>query len=132
MLWPTAVHVDAAQDTAERTPPPVGFADGSINQTVPIRCSTSVTFAPAAFTAYPTAVQLVAVVHETAESALVVAPAGFGVVWIDQAVPFHASARVTSTPEPLTYSPTAMQAVAAVHETPESALLVAPEGAGVG
>jgi len=68
-----------------------------------------------------------AVVHETPERTLVVASAGFGVVLIDHAVPFHTSASVTFTPELLTYSPTATQ-VAALHDTPDRALLVAPEG----
>jgi hypothetical protein len=70
-------------------------------------------------------------VQEIPEKALVVAPAGFGVGLIDHAVPFHASASVSFTPELLTYSPTATQAVAAVHVTPERALLVAPVGVGV-
>jgi hypothetical protein len=44
-------------------------------------------------------VQVVADVQETPDKTLLVAPTGFGVGCIDQEVPFHASASVTSLPE---------------------------------
>ena len=80
---------------------------------------------------YPMAVQTVAELHDTASMALVVAPAGSGVVWVLQAVPFHASAKVTSEFELLSSNPTAVQAVAEVHDTPYKALATAPLGLGV-
>ena len=43
----------------------------------------------------PTAVQAVADAQETWLSTLVVAPAGLGVAWTDQLLPFQRSARVT-------------------------------------
>jgi hypothetical protein len=49
--------------------------------------------------------------------------------WIDQVVPFQASARVPS--ELVTELPTAVQAVGEMHDTPERELDVAPVGLGV-
>ena len=51
--------------------------------------------------------------------------------WIDHSVPFHASANGCSVPELSTYCPTAMHAVAVVHDTSFSTLLVAPAIVGV-
>ena len=56
---------------------------------------------------------------------------GSGVVSMDHDVPFHFSARMTVTPELLRYSPTAVQALAEVQDTPPRALPCAPEGLGV-
>ncbi len=70
-------------------------------------------------------VQAVGEVHDTP---LKPAPGTLGVCWIDQAVPFHASASV-ELPESVV--PTAMQNVAEVQETPTSELRLAPEGLGV-
>src|ERR1700730_2292988 len=80
----------------------------------------------------PTAVQAVAVLHDTPFRKLLTAPAGLGVGWIFQLLPFQRSASVTRVPEPLPESPTAVQAVAAVHDTPIRKLPVAPVGLGVG
>ena len=49
-------------------------------------------------------------------------------VWIVHVVPFHASARVASVPEPLTYWPTAVQAEDERQDTLARELLVAPAG----
>jgi hypothetical protein len=64
----------------------------------------------------PTAVQAVAALHETPLRTMYVAPAGLGVGWICQAVPFQRSASDTMV-LPLLYTPTAVQAVAELHET---------------
>jgi hypothetical protein len=78
----------------------------------------------------PTAVQA-ADVHETPLSPLAVASVGFEVVWMDQLVPFQRSASVRWVPVLAVKLPTAVQAVADVHETPLSPLAVAPAGFGV-
>jgi hypothetical protein len=67
----------------------------------------------------PTAVQAVIDVHDTPNRVLSVAPAGSGVVWIDQRAPFHRSAK--AVPED---DPTAVQAASDVHDTPDRALSV--------
>lgn len=70
--------------------------------------------------------QVRAVVHDTPDKTIRVAPAGFGVAWGRQELPFHASASA-----PAVSLPTVVQALAAVHDTPDSWLNVAP-GLGVG
>ena len=67
--------------------------------------------------------------HETLVRRLV--PGGFGVVWIVQLVPSQRSASVLlgKVPE-VAKAPTAVHAVAAVHETEVSAAAVAPAGVG--
>jgi len=100
-----------------------------IDQLVPFHRSPSVVETPAPF-AYPTAVQALADVQDTAKRSLFVAPLGLGVVGMDQLVPFHVSASVTS-PAPALENPTAVQAVDEMHETPSSSLAVAPLGSGV-
>jgi len=59
--------------------------------------------------------QAVLELHDTSDSQVCRAPVGLGVVWIFQDVPFHASANV-----PLRSLPTAVHAVADVHDTPDS------------
>jgi hypothetical protein len=46
----------------------------------------------------PTAVQAAAAEHDTASNSLLVDPAGLGVAWMCQRVPFHASASSTEAP----------------------------------
>jgi hypothetical protein len=70
-----------------------------------------------------------AATQETPDKALPLAPDGFRVGWIDQVVPFQASARVPS--ELVTALPTAAQAVEEMHETPDREADVAPDGFGV-
>jgi hypothetical protein len=67
--------------------------------------------------------------HEIPESKLYRTPVGLGVDWIDQAVPFQDSASVTVL-FVVEAHPTAVHAVGATHETPESELALAPEGPG--
>jgi hypothetical protein len=54
-----------------------------------------------------------------------------GVFWIDQLLPFPRSARVSCAPSLLVYDPTAVHAVADVHDTPFSWLAAPPSGLGV-
>jgi hypothetical protein len=96
-----------------------------IVQLVPFQNSASVPGPPC-----PTDVQAVAEAHATAVSVFSPPGTGLGVVWIVQLVPFQNSANVTSVPALLMRSPTAVQAVAAAHETAVS--WPAPPGLGVG
>jgi hypothetical protein len=76
-------------------------------------------------------VQSVAVGHETLLR-LGVPVVGLGVGWIVQLVPFHRSASVVlGNAFVVEYPPTAVQAVAALHDTPPSVASVAPDGIGV-
>ena len=75
----------------------------------------------------PIAMQAEAEAHETDVSEEAEVPDGFGVGWIDQLVPFQASARVV-LPAPLFCIPTASQAVRELHDTATSEALVDPEG----
>jgi hypothetical protein len=75
-------------------------------------------------------VHAVADEHETLVKESSVAPAGFGVASIDQRVPFQASVNVRR-PELVKSNPTAVHAVAEVHDTPCKPLSVAPVGFGV-
>jgi hypothetical protein len=56
---------------------------------------------------------------------------GFGTCWIDQEVPFHASATGVERLAGLKVSPTAMQNVREAHDTPTSSVCRAPGGLGV-
>jgi hypothetical protein len=62
--------------------------------------------------------QALADVQDTPFKRLPSAPEGLGVVSIDHALPFHASARVSSAPELSSYAPTAVQALVEVQDTP--------------
>jgi hypothetical protein len=69
--------------------------------------------------------------HDTPSRPLLVAPAGLGVRWIDQLVPFHRSASVSSLPVRLVKNPTAVHDVAEAHDTPANWLFT-PTVVGVG
>jgi hypothetical protein len=69
--------------------------------------------------------------HDTAFSWLKAKPMGLGVGWIDQALPFQASASVV-LPEPFELLPTAVQALVVGQETPDRLVSVAPVGLGLG
>ena len=78
-----------------------------------------------------------AVAHETDSRSLSSAPGGLGVGWIVHVDPFHRSANVHSPHAPGGADgglsvPTAVHALAEVHETEVSALSAAPGGFGVG
>jgi hypothetical protein len=67
----------------------------------------------------PTAVHAAAALHETPYRRLTIAPAGSGTVRTFQVLPFHVCASATmSSVLALSSFPTAMQAVAAVQDTP--------------
>jgi hypothetical protein len=72
----------------------------------------------------PAAMQAEGDVQDTASRKACTDPAGLGVGWMVQVVPFHRSARVL----PLAVPPTAVQAEREVHDT----LISAPPPAGVG
>jgi hypothetical protein len=75
-------------------------------------------------------VHALAEMHETLFSCPKSAPPKLGVDRTDQLIPFHTSARV-KVPLLLSYHPTAVQAVAELHEMPSSWLKVAPFALGV-
>jgi hypothetical protein len=68
----------------------------------------------------PTAVQAVAELHDTPESALSLL--GLGVDWTVQLVPFQLCANVTNVEALFSDQPTAMQLSAELHDTPVSSL----------
>ena len=78
----------------------------------------------------PTAVQALAERHDTANRSVLVVPTGLGVARMRHVVPFHASASDRS-PLPVRELPEAVQALAEVHDTPESPLPVPPAALGV-
>jgi hypothetical protein len=61
-------------------------------------------------------------VHDTPESALIVAPEGFGVLCAAQLLPFQARAIVWLLVELMFDEPTAVQALSARHDTPDRLL----------
>src|SRR5262249_38210437 len=137
ITFPTARQARAeVHDTPYRPPlvPPEGFGAVLTVQAVPFHASAKGTPLGAAASSYiPTAMQALAALHDTAKRPLPVAPLGFGLVLTIQAVPFHFSVRVKAlrTGEPVRRVPTAMQAFAALHETPlRPACLVAAAGPG--
>ena len=74
---------------------PLAFGLGTADQAVPFHDSTRVALAALV----PTAVQLVALTHETLMKPAYEAPTGLGLGTIDQAVPFQDSARRSLEPE---------------------------------
>jgi hypothetical protein len=96
-----------------------GFGAVSIFQRVPFHLSANTVFLALPLES-PTAVQALGEVHDTAYSLLLGwwASFGLGEGWMLQAVPFHASARVTWSPALSVYVPTAVQALAELHDTP--------------
>ncbi len=76
----------------------VGLGVGWIDQEVPSHDSARVRrlSEPPKSPAYPTAVQVLADVHDTPDSPLTWSCAGLGVGWTDQEVPFHVSASVST------------------------------------
>src|SRR5215470_3430589 len=119
---PTAVHPEAdAHATLLRKPPPAeGLGVGWMRHRVPFHRSASGAEAPWLLTAWPTAVHAEGDEQDTLTSALSLAPRGLGVGWMAHLLPFQRAARVTTTPEPLVKSPTAMQEDELGQETPAS------------
>ena len=102
-----------------------------MDQTVPFQCSASVPWTSPLPDAYPVAVHALAEVHDTPLRALTEAPAGLGVAWMDQAVPFQCSASVPWRPPLPEEYPVAVHALAEVHETALKMLPEASAGCGV-
>jgi hypothetical protein len=109
-----------------------GFWVGSICHRAPFHRSARVTWAPELLAAYPTAVHEDNDVQATAVRKACGAPAGFGVGWMSQSRPSQRSTSVRALPDPVTESPTAVQADGVVQATPASELTFAPGGFGVG
>ena len=123
---PTAVHAfGAVHDTPlrEGSDPPPGIGVLWMVQLVPFQASAQIW--PVA---EPTAVHAVAALQDTSLSWLVVEPAGLGVCWTVQLLPSQRSASVSWFPAGLPENPTAVQAVAAVQDTPSRKLRVAVFG----
>ena len=131
---PTAVQaVGAVHETLSSSAlvAPVGLGTDWIVHAVPFQRSASSCSWPATLPEPPTATQAVAEVHEIPRRMLPVAWLGFGTGWSFQAVPVHLSAMANSLPS-LLMRPTAVQAVAALHDTPRSSPGTGPSGRGVG
>ena len=112
---PTAVQfVAEAQETAfsQASSALAGTAAAWIAQVLPFHCSVNATGSPELLLPCPTAMQLVAEGHETADKSEL---AGLGVSWAAQVLPFHCSATARSPLLPPL--PTAMQLVAEGQET---------------
>jgi hypothetical protein len=99
-------------------------------QVVPSHASARVTIVPAA-SAKPTAVQAFVLRHETPVSSLSV-PEPLGLLCIPHEDPLATSTSDVTTSSALVSEPTAVQTLAATHDTPCRSLpLVAPAGTGV-
>ena len=100
------------QDTAVNLAPfaPSGSGALCVVHSPPLRSSITGT-SPPAERPLPTAVQTVVVGQDTPSSLGELTPAGFFVVGWAQLLPFHLSARVTSSSFSFLYEPTAEQAV---------------------
>jgi hypothetical protein len=125
---PTAVQALAdVHDTPCRRvfDPPVGLGVCWIDHLVPFHRSASAPLEEA-----PTAVQALADVHDTLYRKVNDEPVGLGVCWIDHLLPFQRSASVTVV-VPLEEAPTAVQALADVHDTPFRMINDPPVGLGV-
>ena len=130
---PIAVHTVSdvhATALSELFHAPAGFGVGSIAQVVPSQRSTSVASSPEPVEGDPTAVQALMDVHDTPLSRLLGAPAWLGVGWIDQLVPFQRSTRdrPAGRLDQVENVPTAVQALAEVHDTPLSELPMSSAG----
>src|SRR6185437_12407800 len=114
----TASHAPAeAHDTALNSMPdlPVGFGACLSAQLLPFHCSASRRIL-LPVTEKPTAVHALAAGQETPSRKLLDAPAGFGVFFMTQLVPFQRAAKVTRCPL-VDRSPTAMQKELVLHDT---------------
>jgi hypothetical protein len=107
---PTATHAVAeVHDTPSRFSSPVGLGVLWIDQSIPFQRSASCVSRPATYL-FPTAAHAVGDVHDT--PLRVAAGSAFAGLWTVQLVPSQSSASVPAAPDP-----TAMQAVAAGHDT---------------
>src|SRR5215468_3674740 len=84
---------------------------------VPFQCAANGNWCPEPSVKNPTAMHALVAGHDTLIRKLWTAPAGLGVDWTVQVVPFQRSASVFSEP-PLATSPTAVHTFAPLHDTP--------------
>jgi hypothetical protein len=119
----TAVQASGAEQETRLSPTPEGgLVMVWIDHVVPFHSSAKGCVVPELSTYCPTAVHALADRgQDTSLSTLLLAPEIVGVDWVDQAVPFQRSATAARAPELSTYSPTAVHAIADVHETPFNA-----------
>jgi len=87
---------------------------------------------PAGLVELPTAVQTLAVAHDTRASPLFFPPAASAVRWIVQLVPFQRSASGVEVPSRRVSSPTAVQTIAVGQDTPRRWLFVPRPAPAVG
>ena len=134
---PTAVHmVEEEHETAASwvNSDPAGLGVDRIVQVVPFQASARVTVLPPPPDGVedPTAMQAVALAHETPTRLLSLEPATFGVGTMLQMVPFQLSASVVDVPPTGSLAvPTAMQLVGDGHEIASRLLYRPPAGFGV-
>jgi hypothetical protein len=120
VLVPTASHeVEDVQDTELSW---VAGSTGGLGvflttQLVPFQCSANGVWLPEPSVKNPTAMHDFVDGHETAVRKLCTAPAGLGVDWTTQLVPFQCSASVESVPPPASTSPTAVHTFAPLQDT---------------
>jgi len=131
---PTAVQADSdAHETLDRrvlvAPSTLGV--DWICQLAPFQCSAKVVVW-LAWREYPTATHAVGDVHDTAVRNVSVASAGLGIDCRSHCRPFHCSASANCRPAESMKSPTAVQAAAAVHDTPVRKVSFACRGSRVG
>ena len=137
LLFPTALQAfgDVHETAFKNAPGLLEVGVGWMLQLVPFQRSVSVpTELPELSKAAPTATQVKGDVHETPFSAPLGAPSGFGVGTIRHVVPSNVSARV---PRGLPWGksvswPTAMQAEADLHDTPNRFAPRVPSGLAAG
>jgi len=128
VLNPTALHaLSAGQDTLEN---PLAVLPGAtatlcVAHAVPFQRSASGTVL-VPLKNDPTAVHAFGARHDTPLRDGSEPPAGMGVLWMVQVVPFQASAQIWPVAEP-----TAVHAVAELQDTSLSWLVVDPAGLGV-
>jgi hypothetical protein len=98
-----------------------GHARAFAQPVVLLHVSASMLVFDALFTRSPTATHDEPLGHDTPFNSLTSAPEMFCAVWIAQLVPFHLSMSTAGgTSMPVLAPPTAVQAVAALHDTPDS------------
>jgi hypothetical protein len=119
---PTAVHAEGEVHATllSRPPPDPGLGVAWIRHALPFHRSARGTDTPELLRAWPTAVHAEGDEQDTLRSALSLAPEGLAAAWVAHLPPSRRSARVTTTPEPVVKSPTAVQEDDPEQETPTS------------
>ena len=129
---PVAVHSEGEEHETPLKTSPFPSVPGGVIADCTVQAVPSHRSASSRESVCPTAVQAEAEVHETAFR-VYPAVAAVGDGWMLHFVPFHCSATVPALlPELSNEPPTAVHAVADVHDAPVRELLAAPVGPGVG